>query len=1086
MDGYTCGTADRTRCSDSVVVWRMQDGANDVYLIAFRGELTGVAVDLVAVGDGAEAVDLLRMDGLTYTGLETLDIHRGSGADVLNVRGTVPVTNLFLGAGDDRVYVSSAADVGLNGRPDYLVGHLDDVDGELNIDAGAGRHTLFVSDEASWVGDEATVTREGAWLRMAGFAEGDITYTTSGSFADGIRMWTGFGDDTVLVDATYRTAGVRTVTWLSTGLGDDDVTVDLHTGADDFFVLNTQGAYQDVLDLLTDLWAGDGPIPADGVRVFLVRDGVRTALSADEFFVNYDLDTIGLLFTPRPGDRLVVEITRTTGAVQDDEVVLTPLPVVEEEHTGPQLDWSDADTVLGATSTLPLIVFGGQDADSIVTGSGADIVFGDRGRIDYEGVAGARTFLGTGGPGERTDGTVAPVISAWTVDPTVGGADGIITGGGNDLVLGGAAGDGVLTGAGDDVVLGDHGVLTYLAGVLQQLLPLANAIGGHDVVFTGAGEDVVLGGTGSDAIDAGADRDLVLGDNAELLRKGDATSLRFRMLTGQQIYGTALVEAGNALVGSAGQLNPDGYGWWASYTLTILDHSFGTATDRYGDDQLAGGADDDMLFGQLGDDTIQGDGSLQLVVRDDEGVLQLLVDAYRVRKTDGTLETLQLVPSQDAQTDGDDYVEGGGGADAIFGNLGQDDLIGGSSSFFGLTDRSQRPDVSDVIFGGSGLHVSRNNGDLVVGDGHVRDADTIVGDNGEIYRLVGGAGTTYGYLSFTYDNGYTKDRGRELVVRAVELLDYTPGGPDLESSALTSDIWGDDEVHGETGDDTVYLGAGNDIAFGDSGDDDIVGGWGHDWVSGGTGTDGVLGDDGRISTSRNGSTEPLDRAHRGTPAVGDHDAGAHPGGRDQPERAAGQDRRPDPLRPGPERVHPLHDAADALRRPLRQRRGLRWLGQRLPPRWGGQRRPLRFRGTRGHPRRDVRLRHDAQRCGPHRLGHALQRRQAARLRRRQRRLRPLRRVRPPPPHQAERRRDPQQERRCSRARVVPQQRPHRRIGLQRLDLGDDRRRRRDLRRPRQRLGRRRHRPRHAVGWLGQRPAQRRRPPRHQQRAQRHH
>ena len=40
-----------------------------------------------------------------------------------------------------------------------------------------------------------------------------------------------------------------------------------------------------------------------------------------------------------------------------------------------------------------------------------------------------------------------------------------------------------------------------------------------------------------------------------------------------------------------------------------------------------------------------------------------------------------------------------------------------------------------------------------------------------------------------------------------------------------------------------------------------------------------------------------------------------------------------------------------------------------------------------------------------------------------------------------------------------------------------RRRRRDLRRPRQRLARRRHRPRHAVGRLGQRPAQRRRRPR---------
>src|SRR6185503_6986043 len=36
-----------------------------------------------------------------------------------------------------------------------------------------------------------------------------------------------------------------------------------------------------------------------------------------------------------------------------------------------------------------------------------------------------------------------------------------------------------------------------------------------------------------------------------------------------------------------------------------------------------------------------------------------------------------------------------------------------------------------------------------------------------------------------------------------------------------------------------------------------IGNWGADWMSGGTGTDGILGDDGRISTSRNGTAEPL-------------------------------------------------------------------------------------------------------------------------------------------------------------------------------------------------------------------------------------
>ena len=169
-------------------------------------------------------------------------------------------------------------------------------------------------------------------------------------------------------------------------------------------------------------------------------------------------------------------------------------------------------------------------------------------------------------------------------------------------------------------------------------------------------------------------------------------------------------------------------------------------------------------------------------------------------------------------------------------------------------------------------------------DKHSRDSDAIVGDNGDIIRIVGinGVDVNYDggtsanfdpnsplYVSFEYDTY----GGEKIIVRGIRLLDYTPGGPDFEPDLFDTnlddgvdpgfrpmfgigaevDIGGDDEVHGETGDDFIYLGGGSDIAFGDADDDDIIGGWGHDWISGGTGIDGVLGDDGRIFTSRNSS-----------------------------------------------------------------------------------------------------------------------------------------------------------------------------------------------------------------------------------------
>jgi Ca2+-binding RTX toxin-like protein len=224
-----------------------------------------------------------------------------------------------------------------------------------------------------------------------------------------------------------------------------------------------------------------------------------------------------------------------------------------------------------------------------------------------------------------------------------------------------------------------------------------------------------------------------------------------------------------------------------------------------------------------------------------------------------------------------------------------------------------RPDGSDLIFGGSGLHTVRDD-DTNIGtlaQQHARDADTICGDNCDIVRIVGFNGldvangkdlnnpATPRYVSFVYDNydcaagqavcgepnGY--DPNGRIVVRGTTLLDYTPGGPDFRpdlfgantgtcangspasgpcsnpiplcsgSGAGTSryvDIGGRDEIHGETGNDTAYGACGNDVLYGDAQDDELYGNWGADWISAGTGIDGVLGDDGRLLTSRNSIT----------------------------------------------------------------------------------------------------------------------------------------------------------------------------------------------------------------------------------------
>src|SRR5262249_29958913 len=274
----------------------------------------------------------------------------------------------------------------------------------------------------------------------------------------------------------------------------------------------------------------------------------------------------------------------------------------------------------------------------------------------------------------------------------LGGSDTVYAGAGKDIVLGGQAGDLLHGEADDDDLIGGH-----------------NVAGGQD---------------GNDTLDGGLGQDVVAGDNAEVLRRGDALSPRVRVLSGAVLYDAN----GTALVTAAPQLNPTGV---ESRTVTLFDHSTTPAAGTFGSDYLAGGGGDDLIFGELGDDTIQGDGSVSLTVA-------------------------AAAPSAEdwagAGTDGDDYVEGGGGNDLIFGNLGQDDLVGGSSNLFGgLAAPANRPDGRDTIFGGAGTRTARNDPGDTTAAGHARDADTLLGDNGNILRLVGTNGVSGGgFLPFTY------------------------------------------------------------------------------------------------------------------------------------------------------------------------------------------------------------------------------------------------------------------------------------------------------------------------------------------------
>ena len=388
------------------------------------------------------------------------------------------VTNVRFNAGDEQVFVSSNADLDFDSKNgfDFLTGNLNDVNGALNLDFGTGRQKLMISDEGTSIGDSAAAGGDGTpvvitdtvanvpggaasrglpagptdaeiWITgLAGqpnlYPEGGISYKAdlaSGNFFDGILYWTGSGNDTISIDGTVNRdgSGQRTMTLLNTGLGNDNITVNL-----------------------------DGALNVGG-----------SDTGGDGFFAP---NTMGGSFSPIP----------TTAAVTDNDIV-------------------DA-----SGSTLPVVIFGGLGNDDIkggtptparLTGKADDIIFGDDGRVQYADPGSLNTLLAVLGFGGRGD-----VISSQVLDPTWAFS--------RDLTLGGA-----------------------------------------DTIKGNGGEDILVGGAAGDSIDGNAQDDLIFGDAAKISRRPtDITNLRFETLTGTQIYDTtASNAAGDALVDGTARAQVD-------------------------------------------------------------------------------------------------------------------------------------------------------------------------------------------------------------------------------------------------------------------------------------------------------------------------------------------------------------------------------------------------------------------------------------------------------------------------------------------------------------------------------------------------
>ncbi|MEW6155801.1 MAG: hypothetical protein AB1813_00100 [Verrucomicrobiota bacterium] len=746
----------------------------------------------VITGDQAT---LVQLESGVWISLDSHDFTRG-GNDIIRS-----------GAGDDLIIAGHGLDdVAAEADNDMVFGDNGQV-----VRTNAGALDLAISVAPDQGANDLVTGNEGDDLIIAGAAT-DTIYGNA-------------GDDTIIGDngrVDYNSSVLVQINTINPSIGavdtlngneDDDIifggtagdTISSHTGND--IVIGDQGIIDYTNGNLTQITTNDGVDTEFGVDLIDAGNGNN------------------IVFAGLGGD----DVTSFEGqdVIAGDQATMVVL------ESGIWISVTTHDFTRGGNDVIRSgagddVVLAGNGQDEVIAGADDDIVLGDNGLMLRHN-NGARSFI-------------------TTTNPTLGNQDLIFGDEQDDIIFGGTAEDEIYGGSENDLIFGDHGKVDYSLPPNDNFHSIDMAVAdlgaddfirgnsGDDIIIAGQGDDTVYGDANDDDIigghnvaggideldpadatndrlDGGSENDVIAGDNAWIIRRGDAVSPRVRQLAGTTLYNTD----GSAAVTGAAQAIPTGA---ASRDILLLDHSTSATADTYGNDFIAGGAHDDLIFGQLGPDILQGD---------------------------STIDHSLAAGSLSQSSDGDDYIEGNGGDDLIYGNLGQDDILGGNSDMFGLVTPAQRPDGSDVIYGGSALDLARN----TMGDqsptGHARDADMILGDNGRIYRIIGKGSEAGSYRTFNYDN-YSSLR---IIPRAIDLLDYSA------NAVASDDIGAGDLIHGEAGDDWIHGASGNDVLYGEGQDDDIFGESGDDWISGGSGDDGILGDDGKIMTSRNGTAEPL-------------------------------------------------------------------------------------------------------------------------------------------------------------------------------------------------------------------------------------
>lgn len=590
---------------------------NDVLEAGTGGETSGDRLDATAMSGGANVV--------------LSDSQSGTIADGAGTATFSGFEEIALGSGNDTVTGSSDSDdILTNGGDDRFV--LNDGFGTDTLNMGAGGESIGDTLDGSNLTGAASVSFSGA-------EQGTLTSgLDTATFTEVERVSTGAGNDTITSGAGNDT--------VSTNAGDDIYTVANNFGTDSFdageggetdgdridasaltasstIVFNNDGSgslsnssntlsFQDVENIETG--AGADTISGSTNNETIVSNGGNDVFGISDDF-GIDSFDAGSGTDRVDGSTLSTDTTvnfdgTSSGTLSTSGDVLT-FESIEEMRLG-----SGNDTITGSQADQSILAGAGNDTfivsdnfgtDQYIAGTGSDT-------LDASALTGDVTLNFTA----TEDGTLAADGAQVTFD----NVENIITGSGNDTVIGLNGNDTLNTGGGDDTVFlatgfGDYtfdagntgetaGDTINASGISFDITAdlAGNLTAGSDSLTFSSVENLVTGSGNDDITGTSANETVFSTTGDDTFRIGDGFGNdRFVAGEGGIINGDTL-DASALTTDAQVVFSADEAGNLTSGANTLSFQNVEVVRTGSGNDQISGSTNNDFVVTNAGDDSI--------------------------------------------------------------------------------------------------------------------------------------------------------------------------------------------------------------------------------------------------------------------------------------------------------------------------------------------------------------------------------------------------------------------------------------------------------------------------------------------------